>query len=193
MGYRSLIVVAVCLGLGGVTGCGMFANGDNTAQPTSYQSLRTGMTGNTLQSNQAPIELRLPVGWDAAPNRSLHPNADLDAQHLEREIYLVVLAESVTAVRYLQLNENAALYRQLLADGFTRREAENPTGLNTLGPYPAVQYELFGQVGDQSMTFLHTTLQAEDHYYQIVAWTPTDRYVENKGIMADAVQGFRLN
>jgi len=192
MGYRSLIVVAACLGLGGVTGCGLFANEADTARPASHQTLRTGMTGDTLESNQFPIELRLPPGWEAAPNRSLHPTADLDAQHPEREMYLVILGESITAVRYLQLNENAALYRQLLADGFTRREAENPTGLNALGPYPAAQYELFGQIGDQSMTFLHTTLRGEDRYYQIVVWTPTERYPENKEAMANVVQGFRL-
>lgn len=190
--------IAVCLVVvSGLGGCGFLWDATPNAGPGSgkgtYQAVHSSLRGKVLESTQAPIQLALPRGWQAAPNRTLHNSADLDAYNPGREIYLVVLGEERSQVQFNQLEENAAEYRRLLTRGFAGQPEEARTNLDRVDNFPAVQYEIRGKVGSQAVVYLHTTTEVGTKYYQIVVWTPAERYADNEAAMRRIVEDFQAS
>lgn len=140
---------------------------------TANQYLSQSVRGSTLESTTVPASLRLRNGWQMAPANTLHPNADLQAYHPGQDMFLVVLAESTTSVPPGNLEEQAARYLDLMKRGFDRvLSNEQRTQVERINNFPAVQYELKGDVLTQAVAYLHTTIQMDERYYQVVVWIP---------------------
>ena len=69
--------------------------------------------------------------------------------------------------------------------------AETLTGVDSVNGLDAVQYELQGEIFGAEAAYLHTTVELNDRYYQVVAWTPTERFNENYDEMQNIIQEFR--
>lgn len=161
------------------------------ATATNNQFLERSVRGDRVVSKILPVRLRLRPGWQEAPINSLHDQADLQIYHPGQQIYLVVLGESKAMVPAGNLEQQASRYLALLESGLTAPVSPaSRTGVSQIANFPAIQYELQGQVLGQAVNYLHTTLEVADHYYQVVVWTPKDKYVANGEEMGGIVQGF---
>ncbi|WOD40797.1 hypothetical protein [Nodosilinea sp. E11] len=191
-GLRSLLVVAaVALG---VTGCGTLGlsrslDGNGTMDS---QRVDRSFRDDTLVSRLKPVRLRLQNGWQAAPTGSLHPNADLEAHNLDQSMFLIVLGEDRNAVAPGNLEDQANFYLQILKGGFAQVIGNQArTGVERINGFPAVQYEVRGEVSQRPVAYLHTTVEMGDNYYQVVVWTPDDLRVANSEAMRAIAQEFR--
>lgn len=192
--HRSMPKIAFALVLGlSLTGC-FSLSGDldetaavgNNAQPRMRNTLR----GQVLENPQEQIQVRLPRGWEMAEPEALHNSAELYAYSPDREIYFIVVGESANSVNYFSLQDNAREYRRLLGNGFDAVGQEEVTDLQVVGEDPAVQYLVRGQVQGTPVAYLHTTVASNDRYYQVVAWTPEDRYNQNRDEMQSVIASF---
>jgi hypothetical protein len=186
------VLVGLCiLGLAGCNTLGLSRSPAGT-DTMANQYVDQGFRGNTLVSRMQPVQLRLTNGWRAAPTGSLHPNADLEAHNLDRNMFLVVLGENRTAVAPGNLEDQATVYLQILKGGFDQVIGQQArTGVERVNGFPAVQYEVQGQVAQQPVAYLHTTVEMGDHYYQVVVWTPENLRAANTEAMRAVVQEFR--
>lgn len=178
----------------GMAGCGTL--GLSRSQPDSdsmtNQRVDQSFRGDTLVSRLKPIQLSLPNGWRAAPTGSLHGNADLEAYNPNETMYLVVLGEDRSAVAQGNLQDQANIYLQILKGGLNSIVAnQSLTGVDRVGSFPAVQYEVRGDVSQRPVAYLHTTVEMGDNFYQVVVWTPDDLRVANNEAMRAIVQEFR--
>ncbi|HIK44848.1 MAG TPA: hypothetical protein IGR64_08145 [Leptolyngbyaceae cyanobacterium M65_K2018_010] len=197
---RALVNRLVPLGLGlwlatGLVGCGrlgLSSSADEAAAAAmGNQFVDRSVRGSSLVSKMLPVRLRLRRGWQAAPAKTLHPSADLQAYNPGQEIYLLVLGESNTSVAPGNLEDQASRYVQLLKGGFQQVISnEARTSVERVSNFPAVQYEVRGEVLGKSVAYLHTTVQMDDHYYQVVVWTPNDLHAANAEEMRAIVQEF---
>ncbi|MBD0269162.1 MAG: hypothetical protein ICV77_12825 [Cyanobacteria bacterium Co-bin8] len=162
------------------------AGNNNAAQLRVRNSLR----GRSLENPQEEIRVRLPRGWDIAPTNALHDNADLYAYNADQEMYFLVIGENASAVSYNSLQDNSQEYRRLLASQFDNVAQEEVTQLNSVGGYPASQYLVRGQVQGTPIAYLHTTVEANNRYYQVVAWTSEERYNENRDELQSIISSF---
>jgi hypothetical protein len=104
----------------------------------------------------------------------------------------VVLGESRAAVNQGNLEEQANIYLQILKGGFAQIIANQArTGVERVNSFPAVQYEVRGNVSQQPVAYLHTTVEMGEEYYQVVVWTPDDLRMANADAMRSVVQEFR--
>ncbi|MFM7221417.1 MAG: hypothetical protein ACKO21_14645 [Nodosilinea sp.] len=187
-----LVVMILTLSL---TGCRTLGLPSLVKQPeatsTSNQFLERSVQGDRVVSKILPVRLRLRPGWQEAPANSLHDRADLQVYHPGQQIYLVVLGESKATVPAGTLEQQASRYLALLESGLTAPVSTPArTGVSQIANFPAVQYELQGQVLGQEVSYLHTTLEVGDHYYQVVIWTAKNKAVANREEMGKIVQGF---
>jgi hypothetical protein len=183
---------SVLLGLG-LTGCDPFTGSSQTPEAAEMANQRVdrSMRGTLLVSKMLPARLRLRRGWRAAPPNTLHSNADLQAYNPDQDIFLVVLGETNANVVQGDIEDQAARYLQLMQSGFDRViSSEARTSVERINGFPAVQYELRGEVFGKAVAYLHTTVQMDNHYYQIVVWTPDTLHAANAEEMRAIVQEF---
>lgn len=191
----TLVVGLMALALTGCNTLGLLRSPERDEemgdQDMGNQYVDRGFRGETLVSRMKPVQLRLQDGWQAAPTGTLHPNADLEAYNPDQDLFLVVLGESRAAVGPGNLEEQASNYLQILKGGFSQIIAnQSRTSVDQVNGFPAVQYEVRGEVAQRPVAYLHTTVEMGEEYYQVVAWTPDDLRAVNTDAMRSAVQEF---
>lgn len=183
-GMAVLAVVALSLG-----SCDVLSSGENSRSANQYVSQSMG--SSALVSTTAPARLSLRNGWQAAPANTLHPSADMQAYHPGQDMFLLVLAEPVSAVPSGNLEDQASRYLDLMESGLDRVLSDRRrTQVDRVSNFPAVQHEIQGEVLTRSVAYLHTTIQMDERYYQVVVWTPESRFIANAADMRAVVQGF---
>jgi hypothetical protein len=161
----------------------------------SSQRVERGWRGEHLSSKESNARLELPRGWRPVSDNDLHPGAELQAYHPNREIYFIVVGEDRATVAHSgDLNQQAQIYLQILKSGLDRiLSQENTTGVARINGLEAVQYDLSGTVFGADVAYLHTTVATNDRYYQVVAWTPNNRFPENIDDMKAIIQNFNVD
>jgi hypothetical protein len=161
------------------------------ATPTASQFAENSLWGGQVVSGGLPVRILLRKGWQEAPPNSLHSKADLQIYHPGQGIYLVVLGESKTVVPPDKLEQQARRYVKILEKGFTGSTSkESQPATIQINQFPALQYQIEGEVMGKPVTYLHTTVEIADYYYQVVVWTASDRYTANEQEMRSIIQGF---
>lgn len=182
---RSLLALSACLLLG-ASGCDRF--GERTRDVIDAVSLGDGTT--RLANTNTDVELTLPQGW--VDVQDLRPDADLYAAHEDRTMYVMVLSDPKRSeVGAFNLVDNSNQYLSFLDRGLTQEQPEVATTMTTLNGLDALQYEVRGRVDNQPVVYLHTTVEGDTNYYQVVAWTTAERYAAAKGELQTVIQSFR--
>ena len=189
-GNLAWVVGLAALALSGCSTLARSPSPEGTAAMAN-QYVDRGFRGTMLVSRITPVRLGLKGGWQAAPAGSLNPSADLEAVNSDQNLFLVVLGEDRAAVAPGTLDEQATNYLQILKSGFTQMiDDEARTKVESINNFPAVQYEVRGNVGQNPVAYLHTTIEMGDHYYQVVVWTPDDLRMANADAMESVVKEF---
>ena len=55
---------------------------------------------------------------------------------------------------------------------------------------PAIQYEIEGSTSGLRIVYLHTTVESDSAYNQLLAWTLRSKYSENKSLLKDVINTF---
>ncbi len=142
-----------------------------------------------LENQQRNVAITVPGEWTKAGN-SLRNSADIYASYPLQDMYASVVSESSDVLDQFSLEDNADKYRWLIAEEMSTYEGATKTEVSQVNGDPAVQYEIRGQVDGVPVVYLHTTIEGEGRYYQVVGWTTADRYEENKGELQAIIRSF---
>lgn len=190
---KGALIISACLLLG-LSGCNRF--GDRTKDIINAISIQNLSTGEKLLKNEVSnVQLTLPQGWSDVRD-NLRPDADLYAAREDRTMYVLVLAdqkrtESNGVISGFDLSDNASQYLSYLDWGLSQEQPEVVTGLTSLNGLNAKQYEVRGRIDSQPVVYLHTTIEGAEHYYQVVAWTAAEDYVNAKAELQTVIGSFR--
>ncbi len=184
----SLIAISACL-LVVASSCNRV--GERTKDVIDAISIQNLSNGQKLLRNEeSDVQLTLPEGWVDVQN--LRPDADLYVAREDRTMYVLVLADPKRSeVGTFSLENNATQYLSFLDRGLSNERPERATNMTSLNGLDAVQYEVRGRIDNVPIVYLHTTVEGETNYYQVVAWTTAREYADARGELQDVIESFR--
>ena len=180
---RSISQKTICLiqvlALLYVTGCGLsrgLRKGSKTNRPPSV-----------LKSSDGACQISLPAGW--GENRELHDSAELQAANESEEMYVIILQESKEDFREMTIDKHSETTREVLEESLTAPQVKEPTR-STIDGHPSLQSEVRGTAENVNVAYLHTTVETETRYYQIIAWTLSSRFIKNRSKLQEVIESF---
>jgi len=146
-------------------------------------------TPQTLTAADGSCQITVPGDWKTLPE--LNAEATLQAGNLFGERYIVVIREGKEDYgKKADLN----FFTNLVRDNFKQMAAEpvlsEPVSVNING-YAAQQFEAGGEVDNIKVKYLYATVETPANFYQIITWTLSSRYVENKPIFSEVINSFK--
>jgi hypothetical protein len=145
--------------------------------------------GRMVQSTDGRSQVRLPAGWSV--KSGLNGQADLQVGNTDQNAYLIVLTEpKIDFPDKMTYRDHARLTlgRMVKAlDGAT--VARGPTEL-VVGGRPAIQYEVHGTADHLRVIYLHTTVDGNESFHQMLAWTVPSRLESNRKALNDMINSF---
>lgn len=117
------------------------------------------------------LTMNVPSHWK--PRQDLHEDATLQFGNPFREEYLIVLPDLKTEF-FGTLDEHAKLTSDLILSNLkgSHRNAPRKYQLNGMD---AVQHEITGSVDNNKIAYLHTTVETDTAFQQVIAWTLPNR------------------
>ncbi|MEM1238519.1 MAG: hypothetical protein AAGI45_01625 [Cyanobacteria bacterium P01_H01_bin.26] len=185
---RPFVALSVCLVLGAAS-CSRF--GERTKDVIDAISIQNLSNGRKLLENEdRGVQLTVGDGWNNV--QDLRPDADLYVAHEDREMYVLVLADARRSeVGNFDLADNSATYRRILAGELSQVQPQAATGVTSVNGLDAVQYEVRGRVDNVPIVYLHTTVEGDVNYYQVVAWTTAEDYSAARPELQAVIESFR--
>ena len=119
----------------------------------------------------------------------LNQKASLQAACKDKELYVMVISEPKSTVPNMTLEQHHQLTRDHMLQKMTNSSATQPVS-TSIDNHPALQDELTGTDNRSNIVFLHTTIDEEDSFDQILAWTLKSRWPVQQQELRDATQSF---
>ena len=119
----------------------------------------------------------------------LNKEAKLQAACPSKDLYVVVITDSKSTIGDMTLPEHHKRTRDHMLQKMSSSSATIPLSLNIDG-HPALEDEVTGTENGAILTFLHTTVDGGDNFYQILAWTAKSHWAAHKGELDEVTQSF---
>ena len=120
----------------------------------------------------------------------VNPQAALQAACKSEEMYLIVIGDAKSTVPNITLPQHHQLTREHMLQKMEDSSASQPVSL-TIAGHPALQDEVSGTQSGAHLTFLHTTVDADDSFQQILAWTLKSRWQKQKDELREVTNSFQ--
>lgn len=141
------------------------------------------------KSIDGKFQVTMPTGWSV--QSELNDAADIQVANPFKEGYLVVLSESKADFEKPTMEWHSETTRTGVLESLTDGQVTvGPKSLDINGK-PAVQYEIRGMTDGLKVIYLHTTVDTGDHLHQILAWTLTSYYDDNRPILDSVINSFK--
>lgn len=156
---------------------------------TLAQNVGTLAQNTVVQATDGRSQIRLPSGWTKMTG--LNDKAEIQVGSQSQSAYLIVLTETKADF------DSGLTYRQharltldiLLENAKNARITKGPTEVK-VGGRSAVQYEVNAQVDNFRVIYLHTTVDGQSAFHQIVAWTVPSQWQRNRTTMQQVINSF---
>jgi hypothetical protein len=161
------------------------------AQSANRQSSTPESGGQPIRSTDGTLQVTVPRGWDIY--RYLNPDADLQVADLANEQYMIVLMDERSPDRpvadfTLEEHANATLTR--LTQRLSAVTVSEPTAVRRVGPHRARQVEVRGELDGVAVVYLHTTVETQRAFYQILAWSAPDQFETQRQTLQTVIDTF---
>ena len=120
----------------------------------------------------------------------LNQQAALQAACKSEEMYVIVIGDAKSSVPNITLPQHHQLTREHMLQKMEDSSATQPVSV-TIDGHPALQDEVSGTQSGTHLTFLHTTVDADDSFQQILAWTLKSRWQKHKDELRDVTNSFK--
>lgn len=144
--------------------------------------------GREIVSADGNARLVVPKDWSEL--RDLNDAAELQGGNRSKEQYVMVLSENKVDFDNMTLQRHHQLTRDALMRKMKNPTAGEPVEI-TINGRPALQEEIGGTQERTNIVFLHTTVEEEHSFHQILAWTSKARWDEQKDKLHEVTRSFR--
>ena len=141
-----------------------------------------------IASDDGKIDVTVPGLWTKLPE--LNKKATLQVGDKSKQMYLIVITDAKADVADLTLEKHHQLTRDRMLQKMKNASATRSVPL-TIDDHPAMQDELSGTENGTNVVFLHTTVDDDDHFQQILAWTLKSRWQQQNQLLREITATFR--
>ena len=143
---------------------------------------------NFVYASDDSTRLNVPVRWQV--QRDLNPEANLQVADLRSEEYLIVITESKAQFPQWTFRDHSDATLDLLLNNLGVEASISPPSKLTIGGRQAVQYEIRTEIQGLPIVYLHTTVDGQNNYHQLLAWTLESRFSFNQSVLQGAIASF---
>ncbi len=163
---------------------------DAVATATSGTTADTGDSSapQTITSDDGRVAVDVPAGW--ASSTELNSDADLQAENILLDEYIIVLIETPEDVGGLTVREYAEDNAAEITDGATDADVSELTD-KTINGLSGFQQRIDMTVDSTPITYWVTTLEGDGVYYEILTWTRTDMVDDSGPVLDQVTESFR--
>jgi Domain of unknown function (DUF4190) len=140
-----------------------------------------------IASDDRKIKVTVPGTWTKLPE--LNEQASLRVGNKSKEMYLIVITEAKADLDDFTLEKHHQLTRDRMLRNMKNASATVPVPL-TIDGHAALQDELSGTEDHTSVVFLHTTVDHDEHFQQILAWTLKSRWQRQNEQLREITRSF---
>ena len=133
------------------------------------------------------LSISTPDDWDVLP---LNDAADIQVGNVQKEQYLILISEEKLDMYGWNLKKHSYVTFGSLTAGLDDPKIKGPFEIE-INRNPAIQYEIEGSTQGIRIVYLHTTVETDSAFNQLLSWTIRSKYSENKKILQDVVNTFR--
>ena len=120
----------------------------------------------------------------------LNKRASLQASRKDKDLHLIVITDPKSSLPDMTLEQHHQTTRDRMLKEMTNSSATAPTSV-TIDGHPALQDEISGTEKGAILTFIHTTVDDDESFHQILAWTLKSRFLANKSELSKITNSFR--
>ena len=132
--------------------------------------------------------VKIPADWAEMPG--LNQQASLQVGNGKMEQYLMVLTEAKPDGGDMTLEKHHQMTRDAMLKKLQNSSGTDPVSL-TIGGNHALQDELSGTQNGTDVVFIHTTVEGDEHFHQVLAWTLKSQWEKNKKVLRQVTETFR--
>lgn len=171
MGKRVLIIIAFA--------CILFSC---STKPVFHE-----VTINGQYSVQLPEYLQ--------PCSDIHPDASLQYQNTESEIYALVIDEKKEAMENYDLDYDIETYYKAIAlQPFSEKIKDgkiSPPGVQTINGHKALVADITGKIDNNEVFYRLAVIETTNAFYQMLVWTKAENKEKYMGDFTRIVESFK--
>lgn len=133
------------------------------------------------------FQVNVPDDWGIL---ALNDAADIQVGNEYKEQYFILISEDKTDFYGWNLQKHSYVTLGNLVGGLNDPKVKGPFDLK-VNDNPAIQYEIEGSTQGLRIVYLHTTVETDSAFNQLLAWTLRSKYNENKQILQDVINTFK--
>lgn len=137
-------------------------------------------------SSDKLTEITVPSSWT---DLELNKQAEIQVGNETDEAYLIVLNELKEDLDGWNLDKHSRVTLGTLLASIANPVVTGPKSL-TVDGHPALQYEIRGSSDGRKITYIHTTVDGEKLFSQILAWTLPSKGDQVKPQLVRAINSF---
>jgi hypothetical protein len=141
-----------------------------------------------ILSKDGALKVAAPSGWRS--ESELNKNAELQACDAPQQVCVLVFEEDKKTTGDVTLARFSRVARGLILKKLGSSSEGTGVALQVAG-HPALQYELRGHADRFDLVYLHTSVETPGHFYQVLGWTSSDRYPQEKTVIAGITDSFQ--
>jgi hypothetical protein len=141
-----------------------------------------------IRSTDGCCSVTVPGSWKA--EKELNAQANLQASNRLKELYIIVISESKEDFEDMTLEHHSELTRTEFVKSLSTPQVSEAASV-TVNKKDGVQYEISGAINNVKIVALHTTVETDKYFHQILAWTIKSRLEKNKPILQNVIQSFK--
>ncbi len=154
--------------------------------PIAYAQVLTDT--KIVKDSENKHQVNAPKNWK---HLELNEEASIQIGNEGDETYFVLISESKDDFSGWNLEKHSRITLAQILVLVTFPKIEGPTYFE-IGGDKAVQYKLTGGVAGLNLVYLHTTVESENYFNQLLAWTFKSRFSKNEKMLQDIVNSFKV-
>lgn len=130
-----------------------------------------------------------------APASDMHPQASLQYQNPEKELYIVVVDESKEQMQAYDLNYDLeTYYKNIVSTPFSEQlkngKVSMPARMDIDGNKAFIS-EITGNINNADIYYKLAIIESPTHFYQLVLWTKNDYKEKMSPVMEAMIESFK--
>ncbi len=132
-----------------------------------------------------------PATWNNLDD--LNENADVQLGQLSQEAYMVILGDAkVDFAQPTDIEAHSETTRASLLSSLEDVTVSEPENI-TINEMNALRYTLHGSIGNIRIKYWHVTIDAPDHFLQILLWSLPSKFDDNQSNFNSVLNSIRQN
>jgi hypothetical protein len=143
--------------------------------------------GGEIISQDGLFKLKVPNDWKILKN--LNEAAAIQVGNLMKEQYLIAIVDMKEDFEG-SLTEHVSITSQRIVTSTNNAQISEPEHLY-INSRQAIRYYITGTIGRAKVEYVQTTIEGQQAYYQILAWTLPSRFEDALEVFEQVVQSFQ--